>query len=50
VEKIVELEKEYDFNRVPLVYRDQAKKWLGLTVPLLRASDDALTMTSTVPW
>ena len=38
VEKIVELEKEYDFNRVPLVYRDQAKKWLGLTVPLLRAS------------
>ncbi len=38
VEKIVELEKEYDFTGVALVYRDQAKKWWGLTVPLLRAS------------
>jgi len=37
-EKIAELEKEYDFTGVPLVYRDKAKKWQGLTVPLLRAS------------
>ena len=26
-EKIAELEKEYDYTGVPLVYRDQAKKW-----------------------
>jgi hypothetical protein len=26
-EEIAELEKEYDFTGVPLVYRDNAKKW-----------------------
>jgi hypothetical protein len=32
-EKIAELEKEYDFTDVPLVYRDQAKKWYNAPRP-----------------
>jgi hypothetical protein len=32
-EKIAELEKEYDFTGVPLVYRDQAKKWYNAPRP-----------------
>ena len=32
-EKIAELEKEYDFTGVPLVYRDQAKKWFKADHP-----------------
>jgi len=32
-EKIVELEKEYDFTDVLLVYRDQAKKWYNAPRP-----------------